>query len=245
MKETAAQGERSGDLIKLAVWLAAVACSCAPTLLAPSVIAHEPLDPTKPSGRIGLRSGPRPSAAIAGLDAGSFQGANDSFHVPEWSVAYDFAASVPMKNTGVRLHFGIQAEFFFPIPLPAVGAMFGGSYQLSFGRFRLIPALSFRGNTDFFIKGVFGSSGSLLTGDFSPTLSFRPDAETSVGLTPFVSVTGLWTPDGAGPQRLVYVGGVVSASFKKVELLTGFGRVFLPDGRSWNVPIIGIRGGEN
>jgi hypothetical protein len=213
---------------------------CAPTSIAPSVIRLEAPEPEATSFRLGLRSGPRVPLAEASIRAGAFRGDNDSFHVPEWSAAYDFALTLPLGR-GVGFHAGVQAEFFYPIPMAALGGWVGFSWLFRVGPLAFAPAIAARGASDFGLVSV-GGPANLFAGDAAVTISYRVEDRVWIGIIPFAS-------QGFAGQALDtqywFAGGCLMGRVGKVEILGGWGRVWVASGPSWNVPLIGIRAGDN
>jgi len=226
----------------------ALLAGCAPTSLAPSIIRLPPYDAGKREVRLGVRSGPRLSAAISNMDRGLFNGDGGDLDVPNWSLAYDLSFTWPMNDV-LALHAGGEGEFYYPIPVPAVGGWGGVSALWRKGRFGFAPALAVRLNTTLglapapFFNANSPGTGELVSADASCTLSAVGDELSRVALSPFVSVSYL--PGHATPGPVWYVGGVFVFRVKKAEVLGGVARVILPDGRNWNVPLVGLRAGEN
>ncbi len=185
---------------------------------------------------LGLRTGPRMVAALPGSPL-DFRGDSDSFHFPQQlSLAYDFGATRALSDRSA-LHFGAQGEFLYPFPLPAYGAYLGLSHAVTAGPITVAPAICARGGTDF---GLGNPSASQIGAELSASFSIR-EGTSAFALAPFVSANGILSDRGA---TALYAGGVLALRFDKLEVTGGFGRVFLIGGQSWNVPLLGIRGGD-
>lgn len=223
------------------VWLTGTAC--APTSLSPSLIRMTPPDPTRTATAVGgLRTGPRFSTALtptSSLPGGTFVGDGNSFAFPQWSVAYDLGLTTPVSER-TALHFGAQGEFYYPVPLPAYGAYIGVSHYVPVGPFSIAPALCVRGASDLGLPSL-GGTGTNAGAEFSTTLALRAEDSIRLGLVPFVGYHQVWA---ATESTALFTGGVLALKFEKIELTAGFGRVFLGSGQSWNVPLIGVRGGD-
>jgi|CXWL01.1.fsa_nt_gi hypothetical protein len=216
---------------------------CSPTVVAPSIIRVDPLKPEASGLRFGVRSGPRPAQVNNSLARAGFDGKADIFNVPEWSIAYDIAYTYPVTQR-FSVHGGVQAEFLFPIPFPGVGAYLGGSYLIRVGDYAIAPSLSVRAASDLGLPSTStGGPSSFVGVEFAPTLSFRPDERVWAGLTPFVSAQFLAA--GRGDNSFLFAGGVFFFRIDKFELMGGFGQAWFADGRSWRVPLMGIRVGGN
>src|SRR5687767_9983292 len=126
----------------LAVTLALLgAAGCAPSTLAPTIIRVSPGDPTKTSGMIGVRTGPRisvPLAATNSFSGARFHGDSNSFSPPQLSVAYDLGLVKPI-NASTALHAGAQGEFYYPFPLPGYGVYGGVSHVFRVGNLIITP----------------------------------------------------------------------------------------------------------
>lgn len=231
----------------LAVTLALLgAAGCAPSTLAPTIIRVTPGDPTKTSGMIGVRTGPRVSVPLAttGSFSGGFAGDSNSFSVPQLSVAYDLGLTKPVTRW-TALHVGAQGEFYYPFPLPGYGVYGGISHLIQVGSLVVTPAVAVRGATDFGLSSI-GGPGTFAGGEASMSIAWRPEEKVAIGIVPFVNVQHLWT---AGTEtNAVYAGAVlvghIETSVDTYELMGGFGRVFMPNVSSWNAPIIGLRAGR-
>ncbi|ATB48638.1 hypothetical protein [Corallococcus macrosporus] len=235
------------------LWGAAVMglAGCAPTAMGPMVMRLGPGAPDRNILQLGMRSGPRLSAPIAGTQpdlgtGGRFQGNESSFSTQQWGMAFDGALTVPLSER-LHLHTGVQGEMFLPVPLPAYGVYAGASYYVGSRHLGLAPALSLRGATDFGLMTSRGGPGSLFGAEVSCAFTMQPEKNVSIGLVPFAS----WhTVSSVGQNaQALYYGGVVAAriswgGLNDLELSGGFGRAKVGKGVSWNVPIMGARGGR-
>ncbi|MFP2926246.1 hypothetical protein ACLESO_13720 [Pyxidicoccus sp. 3LG] len=242
---------RSRHFWLLAVVALGALAGCAPTAMGPMVMRLGPGSPDKKLIQLGVRTGPRLSAPIAGarpfLEQGDqFRGDDSSFSTQQWGMALDTAITWPITER-LHLHTGLQGEFFLPLPLPGYGLYGGASYYVGSEQLGLAPALSLRGASDFGITNSRGGPGSMFGAEASCAFTLQPEKNVSLGLVPFFS----WhTVTSAGASNTsVYYGGVVAARFSwgwldNVELSGGFGRAKMDGGASWNVPIMGVRGGR-
>lgn len=231
------------QVLLLLIALAPTLQGCSPTVVAPSIIRIDPLKPEAGGLRFGVRSGPRPAQVNNSLARAGFDGKTDIFNVPEWSLAYDIAYTYPVTER-LSVHGGVQAEFLFPIPFPGVGAYVGTSYLFRLGNYAIAPSLALRGASDLGLPSTSTGGPSSFVGlEFAPTLSYRPDERVWVGVTPFVSAQFLAA--ARGDNSFLFAGGVFFFRLDKFELMGGFGQAWFADGRSWMVPIMGIRVGEN
>ncbi|NOJ78349.1 hypothetical protein [Myxococcus xanthus] len=235
------------------LWGAAVVglTGCAPTAMGPMVMRMGPGAPDRNVMQVGMRSGPRLSAPIAGTQGGlgtgnSFRGNESSFSTQQWGVAFDAALTVPVSER-LHLHTGLQGEFLLPIPLPGYGLYAGASYYVGSERLGLAPALSLRGASDFGLGTPRGGPGTIFGAEVSCALTMQPEKKVSIGLVPFASWHTV-ASHGRNEQALYY-GGVVAARVSwggknDFELSGGFGRAKVGKSVSWNVPIMGARGGR-
>ncbi|WP_426757455.1 hypothetical protein [Myxococcus sp. Y35] len=235
------------------LWSAAIAASagCAPTAMGPMVMRLGPGRPDQNVMQMGMRSGPRLSAPIAGtqpnLPTGDrFRGDEASFSTQQWGVAFDAALTLPLSER-LHVHTGIQGEMFLPVPLPGYGVYAGASYYLGSEQLGLAPALALRGASDFGLTSSRGGPGSIFGAEVSCALTMQPEKNVSLGLVPFVS----WhTVASAGRnEHALHYGGVVAARISwgwlnDLEVSGGFGRAKVGNGLSWNVPLMGVRGGR-
>ncbi|NMO14414.1 hypothetical protein HPC49_04855 [Pyxidicoccus fallax] len=229
----------------------AVLAGCAPTAMGPMVMRLGPGDPSKRLGQLGVRTGPRLSAPIAGsqpnLSPGDrFRGDDASFSTQQWGMAFDAAMTWPLTER-LHLHTGLQGEFFLPLPIPGYGLYAGTSYYVGSERLGLAPALALRGASDFGIGNPRGGPGNMFGAEASCAFTFQPEKDVSLGFIPFFA----WHTVGSSgmSDSSVYYGGALAARFSwgwldNVELSGGFGRVTMDNGASWNVPIVGVRGGR-
>ena len=240
----------SRSFLGLAAALAVLA-GCAPTAMGPMVMRLGPGDPSQRLGQIGVRTGPRLSAPLAGsrpnLDEGErFRGDDASFSTQQWGMAFDAAVTWPLTER-LHLHTGLQGEFFLPLPIPGYGLYAGASYYVGSERLGLAPAVAMRGASDFGIDSR-GGPGNMFGAEASCAFTFQPEKDVSLGVVPFFAWHTLGS-SGASDTS-VYYGGVLAARFnwgrllEKAELSGGFGRVKMGNGASWNVPIMGVRGGQ-
>ena len=102
------------------------------------------------------------------------------------------------------------------------------------------------GATDF---GLFfaGGPGSFVGGELSTTFSYRTGREDlSLGLTPFVSYNQAWSRQAQTQPR--FAGALAVIHFERFlggsELTGGMGEVWVPDGRRYAVPLLGVRVGH-
>ncbi|MCP3137589.1 hypothetical protein [Pyxidicoccus xibeiensis] len=234
----------------LAAALGALA-GCAPTAMGPMVMRLGPGAPDRTLAQVGVRTGPRLSAPISGSqpfigEGDRFRGDEASFSTQQWGMVLDAAMTWPLTER-LHLHTGLQGEFFLPLPLPGYGLYAGASYYVGSERLGLAPALSLRGASDFGIDNSRGGPGSMFGAEASCAFTVQPEKNVSLGLVPFFA----WnTVSSSGiSDSSVYYGGVVAARFtlswlESAELSGGFGRVKADGGASWNVPIMGVRGGR-
>lgn len=240
---------RSNCPLVLAAALAALA-GCAPTAMGPMVMRLGPGAPDTNLAQLGVRTGPRLSAPLAGnepfiSDSERFRGDDASFSTQQWGMALDAAVTWPLSER-LHLHTGLQGEFFLPLPIPGYGLYAGASYYVGSERLGLAPAVALRGATDFGL-GTRGGPGSMFGAEASCAFTLQPEENVSLGVVPFFAWHTLGSRDATDTS--VYYGGVVAARFTwgwldKVELSGGFGRVKTGSGASWNVPILGVRGGR-
>ncbi|MCE9673548.1 hypothetical protein LY474_37655 [Myxococcus stipitatus] len=242
--------KRLDDLLLLAFSLGALA-GCAPTAMGPMVMRLGPGAPDQRMLQGGIRTGPRLSAPIAGArrsgtDDDRFRGDEASFSTQQWGMAFDLAMTWPVTER-LHLHTGAQGEVFLPLPLPGYGLYAGASYYLGSERLGLAPALAVRGASDFGMNSSKGGPGSMAGAEATCALTFQPEPHVSVGVVPFFAVHTL-SSNGTS-QGSTYYGGVVAARlewgfFKTFEISGGFGRAKVGSSTSWNVPIMGVRGGR-
>lgn len=222
--------------------LAGMTLCCSPTVVGPSIIRLDPLKPEASGLRFGVRSGPRPAAANVSLAKTGFDGKADIFKVPEWSLAYDLGYTYPIGQS-FSIHAGVQAEFLYPIPFPGIGAYAGASYLIRFGDYSIAPALAVRGASDLGLPSTSSGGPSSFVGvEFAPTFSMRSDNRVWAGITPFVSGQYLAARTN---NMFLFAGGVAFFRIDKFELSGGFGQAWFADGRSWLVPLMGIRVADN
>ncbi|MCY1002940.1 hypothetical protein OWM54_37910 [Myxococcus sp. MISCRS1] len=234
----------------LALALGALA-ACAPSAVGPMVMRLGPGSAQQRMLQAGIRTGPRLSAPIAGTvpSVGTddrFRGDDASFSTQQWGLAFDAAMTWPLTER-LHLHTGLQGEMFLPLPVPGYGVYAGMSYYIGSEQLGLAPSLAVRGASDFGISSSKGGPGSMAGAEATCALSFSPEPGVSVGLVPFVAVHTL-SSHGVSNGSLYY-GGVVAARFTwgwldTLELSGGFGRARVGDSTSWNVPIVGVRGGR-
>jgi hypothetical protein len=124
----------------------------------------------------------------------------------------------------------------------AVGGSLGVSYLFKLGGLTLAPSLGGRASSDFGLA-TLGGPASLLSADVALTLSTRTD-DVTVGIAPFFS-TGAIIGSRGTDTRYFFGGGWLIGRVRKFEVLAGIGHVVLPSGRSWNVPLLGLRAGDN
>lgn len=213
--------------------------ACAPTSLAPSIIRYEPLDPDEPENRLSMRSGPRLASALTSLAAGTVDTEVGTAAPPELGVALEYQRTQPLGR-GFAFHAGVQAELFYFLPSPGIGLMGGISWRKQLGTVSIAPALAFRGATDFGIA-TSTPSGSFVSADFGLSISAAEGDTARLGITPFLSVVQSFR---ATMDTVFFVGAMVFARFRSIELLVGFGRVYTR-GAAWNVPLLGVRAGGN
>lgn len=240
---------RMKSLLLLATALGALA-GCAPTAMGPMVMRLGPGSPDKKFGQVGVRTGPRLSAPNAGsqpfiADGSRFRGDDASFSTQQWGMVLDAALTWPLTER-LQLHTGLQGEAFLPVPIPGYGLYAGASYYVGSERLGLGPAVALRGASDFGLN-TRGGPGSMFGAEASCALSIQPEKNVSLGLVPFFSWNA--TVSHGQTDTAVYYGGVVAARFSwgwvdSVELSGGFGRAKIHEGASWNVPIMGVRGGR-
>jgi hypothetical protein len=236
-------------LLLLATALGALA-GCAPTAMGPMVMRLGPGSPDKNLTQLGVRTGPRLSAPTAGSqpfinDADRFRGDDASFSTQQWGMALDAAITWPLTER-LHLHTGLQGEFFLPLPIPGYGLYAGASYYVGSEQLGLAPAVALRGASDFGLN-TRGGPGSIFGAEASCAFTLQPEKGVSLGLVPFFSWQGM--ASHRQTDTAVYYGGVVAARFTwgwldNVELSGGFGRAKVRKGASWNVPILGVRGGR-
>lgn len=234
----------------LALALGALA-GCAPTAVGPMVMRLGPGSAEQRILQAGIRSGPRLSAPIAGTQVSintedRFRGDDSSFSTQQWGLAFDAAMTWPLTER-LHLHTGIQGEMFLPLPLPGYGVYAGASYYLGSEQLGVAPSLALRGASDFGITSSRGGPGTMAGAEATCAFSFSPEQGVSVGLVPFVAVHTLASHGSS--QGSLYYGGVVAARFnwswlESLELSGGFGRARVGKSASWNVPIVGVRGGR-
>ena len=239
----------SRHVLLLAAALCALA-GCAPTTMGPMVMRMGPGSATERLLQVGARSGPRLSAPIAGTRPFTspedvFRGDDASFDTQQWGIALDAAMTLPMSER-LHLHAGFQGEFFLPLPLPGYGLYGGVSYYWGSEQFGVGPALTVRGATDFGID-TRGGSGSMVGTEVSCALTFQPEKDVSLGLVPFFAWNGVRS-EGTSASSLYY-GGVLAARLSfgwldNLEISGGFGRAKVGNSATWNVPILGVRGGK-
>ncbi len=235
------------------LWSVAVVAGtgCAPTAMGPMVMRMGPGRPDQNVMQLGMRSGPRLSAPVVGsqpnLPSGDrFRGDESSFFPQQWGMAFDAALTIPLSER-LHLHTGMQGEMFLPVPLPAYGLYAGASYYVGSEQWGLAPAMAVRGASDFGLVNSRGGPGSFFGAEVSCALTMQPEKNVSLGLVPFAS----WHSVVAGgrTEQALYYGGVVAArvswgGLNDLEVSGGFGRAKVGKGVSWNVPIMGARGGR-
>ncbi len=239
----------SSHVLLLAAALCALA-GCAPTTAGPMVMRMGPGSTTERLLQVGARTGPRLSAPIDGTRPGTaqpdtFRGNDASFSTQQWGIALDAAMTFPVGER-LHLHTGFQGEFFLPLPLPGYGVYAGASYYWGTEQFGVGPAVTVRGATDFGID-TRGGSGSMLGTEVSCALTFQPEKDVSLGLVPFFALNGVRS-EGASSSS-IYYGGVLAARLSfgwldSLEISGGFGRAKVGSSQTWNVPIMGVRGGK-
>ncbi|TQF12065.1 hypothetical protein FJV41_30955 [Myxococcus llanfairpwllgwyngyllgogerychwyrndrobwllllantysiliogogogochensis] len=228
-----------------------VLAGCAPTAVGPMVMRLGPGAAEQRILQAGIRSGPRLSAPIAGTQGvvsvdERFRGDDASFSTQQWGLAFDAAMTWPLTER-LHLHTGIQGEMFLPLPVPGYGVYAGASYYLGSEQLGVAPSFALRGASDFGITSSKGGPGSMAGAEATCAFSFSPEPGVSVGLVPFVAVHTLASHGTS--QGSLYYGGVVAARFTwrwldTLELSGGFGRAKVGNSASWNVPIVGVRGGR-
>ncbi len=234
-------------LLLLAVALAALA-GCAPTTMSPMVVRLGPGNPDRNLLQGGVRSGPRITAPLAHRDGQgdvTVSGNSNLFDFDQWSLAYDFAVSVPLADR-TRLHIGAQGEIYYPAPLPAYGLYTGVSHYFGTDRYGVAPALVLRGASNFGIDGV-GGPGSMFGAELSTSLSYSPEENVSLGLVPFVGIHRVSSGDQSA--NALYFGGALALSLPlgaqtHLEVTGGFGHVKVRGSPGWTAPIMGLRGGR-
>jgi hypothetical protein len=240
---------RSRFFLVLATALAALA-GCAPTAMGPMVMRLGPGSPDQNLAQMGVRTGPRLSAPVSGSrpfisEGDRFRGDDASFSTQQWGMTLDAALTWPLTER-LHLHTGLQGELFLPLPIPGYGLYSGLSYYVGSERLGLAPAVALRGATDFGLD-TRGGPESMFGAEASCAFTLQPEKNVSLGLVPFFSWHTL--SSGGVADNAVYYGGVVAARFTwgwldTVELSGGFGRARVSSGASWNVPIMGVRGGR-
>lgn len=226
-------------------WLAGLVLltSCAPTSLAPTVIRYEPLDPSIGENRLGLRTGPRLSTALATLQNGTLDEDIGTPAPPEMGVGIEYVRLQPLIGN-FAAHVGVQAEIFYAIPFPALSAFAGLSHRWQFGRVSIAPALGLRAGTDFGTTAVSGPPASTWGGDVGLSLSITEGETARLGLTPFFALWQTYSPTASGLTTAVFAGAIFFMRFTQFELIVGLGRVFA-NNAGWNVPLLGVRTGAN
>jgi len=225
-------------------WLAPVLlfAGCAPTTLAPSILRAEPLNPSEPENRFGIRTGPRLGPSISKLKDGTLDEEVGTPIPPELGVALEYSRAQPLWR-GLSAHLAVQCEVMYAIPFPGLSASGGLSYRWQFGPVSIAPALAGRAGTDFGIS-VATTPGSFFGGDFGVSISAAEGDVARLGITPFVSAWRSFDPRTRVLDTGFFPGAMLFARFRSYELLVGFGRMFV-GGHSWNVPLIGVRYGGN
>ncbi|QSQ14961.1 hypothetical protein [Myxococcus landrumensis] len=241
---------RSRVFVSLLLALGALA-GCAPSAVGPMVMRLGPGNAAERILQAGIRTGPRLSAPISGSRDGigekaMFSGDTSTFALQQWGLAFDAAMTWPLTER-LHLHTGIQGEMFLPLPLPGYGVYAGVSYYLGSPTLGIAPSVALRGASDFGIGSSVGGPGSMAGAEATCALSFSPEPGVSVGVVPFLALHTL-SSHGVN-DRSVYYGGVLAARlswgwFDSVELSGGFGRAKVGKSASWNVPIVGVRGGR-
>jgi hypothetical protein len=178
---------RSNCPLMLAAALAALA-GCAPTAMGPMVMRLGPGAPDTNLAQLGVRTGPRLSAPLAGnepfiSDSERFRGDDASFSTQQWGMALDAAVTWPLSER-LHLHTGFQGELFLPLPIPGYGLYAGASYYVGSERLGLAPAVALRGATDFGI-GTRGGPGSMFGAEASCAFTLQPEENVSLGVVPF------------------------------------------------------------
>ena len=222
--------------------LAWAIAGCAPTALAPTILRLDAPEPHERQLRLGLRTGPRPSAAIPSFEAQARAPASAPFEPPELGAAFEVTNGFPLGDTDTMLHVVAQAELFPPLPAPAVGLGAGLSHLFRAGRFAFAPGVSVRGSSDFGLKTSVGGPATVVSGDVSLTASVRVEDWLQVGFTPFFAASWVAPPMD---RTLLQAGGVAVIRLWRFELLGGLSHAFLANGEGWDVPLVGLRVGDN
>lgn len=236
-------------LLAVAALFVGALTGCAPATLGPMVMRLGPGNPEQRLWQVGVRTGPRLTASLAGENDfdDPFHGDANVFNTQQWGIAYDAAVTFPLTQR-LSLHTGAQGEFFLPLPVPGYGLYAGASYYVGSERLGLAPALSLRGASDFGLRGAKGGPGSILGAEATCAFSVQPESGVSFGVVPFFGWNQVFVP-GQNMSAL-YFGAVVAARVSvgggvdHLELSGGFGRARTDNGTSWNVPIMGVRGGR-
>lgn len=223
----------------LAAWFA----GCAPTSLAPTVIRYEPIDPEVGENRLGLRTGPRLSAAIAKLQTGTLDEDIGTPAPPELGLGIEYVRLQPLIG-GLAVHLGVQAEIFYAIPFPGLSVFAGLSHRWEFGAISVAPALGLRAGTDFGTVVLAGPPASTWGGDVGVSISLTEGETARIGVTPFFALWQSYSPSSSGLTTAAFAGAVLFVRFTQFELIVGVGRVFAKNA-GWNVPLVGVRTGGN
>ncbi|MBL8916572.1 MAG: hypothetical protein JNM17_38080 [Archangium sp.] len=217
--------------------------ACAPTSLAPTVIRYEPLEPSVGENRLGLRTGPRLSSAIARVEGGTLDDDIGTPAPPELGLGLEYVRLQPLIGN-FAVHFGVQAEFFYAIPFPALGAFAGLSHRWQIGVLSIAPGLGLRAGTDFGTITAAGPPASTWGGDVSVSISLAEGETARIGVSPFFALWQTYSPTASGLNTAAFAGAVLFVRFTQFELIVGLGRVFAKN-TGWNVPLIGVRTGGN
>jgi hypothetical protein len=226
-------------------WLLAscLLLSCAPTSVAPSLIRYEPLDPELGENRLGLRTGPRLSSALSKLAAGTLDEDIGTPAPPELGVALEYVRLQPLVGN-FALHVGVQAEIFYAIPFPALGAFGGVSHRWQFGNVSIAPAITLRAGSDFGAAIITSPAASTWGGDVGVSFSLTEGETARIGVTPFFALWQSYSPAISRLTTAAFAGAMLFVRFTQFEILIGLGRVFA-NNAGWNVPLLGVRTGGN
>ncbi|MFT3708476.1 MAG: hypothetical protein QM817_12560 [Archangium sp.] len=217
--------------------------ACAPTSLAPSLIRYEPLDPEVGENRLGLRTGPRLSSALSKLAAGTLDEDIGTPAPPELGVALEYTRLQPLIGN-FAFHLGVQAEIFYAIPFPALGAFAGLSHRWQFGSVSIAPAITLRAGSDFGAALITSPAASTWGGDVGLSLSITESDVARIGVTPFFALWQSYSPSISRLTTAAFAGAMLFVRFTQFEILIGLGRVFA-NNAGWNVPLLGVRTGGN
>lgn len=210
--------------------------SCAPTLVAPSILRLPAVDQPQALGlSLTARLGPRVPTTLAAIRSNRFNPQTDSWRVPELGVAYDLSLQKPLA-AGVSLHVGVQGEFFYPLPFPGYGVTLGISKLIRGAHWSVAPSLATRAATDFGLRGL-GGPGSFVAVDGAITLALLDGENAALGVAPFVS--GVFS-FGATRDFVGVVGALGFARYRGWLLQGGAARALLADGTQWTVPMLGL-----